>query len=500
MHAMPTNPAPAPRPPAAPRGAAPPPRRVPWGWLEWVLLGQLLIPGLLLIPGMSVVRLVTRIAVFALPLAAWAMLYGARPRPWRRPFPAAPALAFGCGWMLLSLAHPTTNALLSGLAQVALYAAVFSPAFWGPSAVADESQVRRLLAIVLLGNAMSALVGIGQFYRPGLFNPPVVAFSGPQEYLAGLSYTTADGRSVMRPCGLGDMPGGASNAGVWAAVVGLAWALRPMAAWRRLACVGLAMAGTAVIYFTMVRSALMLVAVGGLSLLGFLVLQRDLRRATILAVAGGAVLAGSLAWAGRDGGQEIISRFASLLEDDLSSTYYKNRGHFLTETLHDAFTRFPLGAGLGRWGMMYDYFGNHSFDFGRGRGPLWAEIQWTAWMYDGGLPLMLVNAVALAAALINTARIGLTSPDRELRFWGAVTWAATLPVAIQTVGSMPFVTGAGVQFWLLSAALHAADGRARWRRRQAHAQAARAAAARRAAAYGPPGPAPAPRPVPGYPG
>ena len=39
----------------------------------------------------------------------------------------------------------------------------------------------------------------------------------------------------------------------------------------------------------------------------------------------------------------------------------------------------------GCWGMMFYYFG----DPGNTKNPaLWAEIQWTGWLYDGGIALV----------------------------------------------------------------------------------------------------------------
>lgn len=482
MQAIPRVPAPAARPlVSTPRPAGR--TRLPgWGWLEWTLVVQLALPALLFIPGVSAVRIVTRIAIFAVPLAAWVMLAGRR-QPWTRSFPAALILAVAGGWLLLSIGHPSANSLLSALAQVLLSIAIFSPVFWAPAALKSETQIRRLLAILLIGNAASVLVGIGQFYQPAVFSPPVIAHFGPEQYLDGLSYTAADGRKVMRPSGIGDTPGGACAAGIWAGIIGLAWALRPIATWKRLACLAMALAGTAVIYFTMVRSALVLMVVGAVSLLVFLLLRGEVRRATQLAVSGGLILAAGLAWAARDGGQVIQERFGSLLQGNVASDYQQHRGVFLQDTFQNVIQQYPLGAGPGRWGMMFHYFGDHSIDYGRERGPLWAEIQWTGWAYDGGVVLMGLYASAIAAAMFSTARIGLTCPDRELAFWAAVVWGVNLAVVAQTLGSQPFVSGVGVQFWLLAAALYAADARVRWRLRTAKARAR----------------APVPVPVPGRP-
>ena len=75
-----------------------------------------------------------------------------------------------------------------------------------------------------------------------------------------LMYEMAAGRKILRPCGLTDTPGAVSPAGATAALIGLCWALRPIAFWKRLASLGLAFVGVAVIYFTHVRSAMVMLA------------------------------------------------------------------------------------------------------------------------------------------------------------------------------------------------------------------------------------------------
>ena len=47
-----------------------------------------------------------------------------------------------------------------------------------------------------------------------------------------------------------------------------------------------------------------------------------------------------------------------------------------------------LGAGLGRWGMMRYYFGN---PWSRHSAALWAELQFPAWILDGGIILTVLS-------------------------------------------------------------------------------------------------------------
>jgi hypothetical protein len=51
---------------------------------------------------------------------------------------------------------------------------VFSPAFWAASALKSSKQLGRLMTIMLICNGLSALVGLGQVFRPQTFNPPFI--------------------------------------------------------------------------------------------------------------------------------------------------------------------------------------------------------------------------------------------------------------------------------------------------------------------------------------
>ena len=121
--------------------------------------------------------------------------------------------------------------------------------------------------------------------------------------------------------------------------------------------------------------------------------------------------------------------------------------------------RDPLGCGLGRWGMMYVYFGDHNAP--RERAALWAEVQITGWAYDGGYPLLIAYMLAALLALADSLRIALRCRDPDVAFWAAVITACNFGTLTLILSYPAFVSPVGAQFWLLSAALHAADRRAR---------------------------------------
>ena len=436
-------------------------RRLPgWGWLEWGVVAQTAMPALMFVPGLGGARTLTRVAAFGIALAAWgATVLGGR-RSTGRAFPPAIWLAGCAGWIGVMVVHPNTNSLLSGGAAAMLNLAILSPAFWGGPAVRDSRQLGRLMAILLACNAASTVVGIGQYYQPERFRPPSIPLLSIKEGVEEqLSFTTADGRRVLRLCGLTDTPGAAGAAGSIACLVGLCWALRPVAAWKRIACLGLSLAGAAVVYLGQARLPLATLAIGLMGLVGLLAYRGDRRRAGLLAVAATAVLGLGLLWVFRSAGEGAVERFRTLLDERPGELIYANRGHFLEDLLRNKIWEYPLGAGLGRWGMVYLYFGDRAG--GAARGELYAEVQWTAWVLDGGIPLMVGYGVAVVLALANSARVARTCPDESVGFWAAAVCALGLNVLAATFGSMPFIGPDGVQFWALMAAVHAADRRAR---------------------------------------
>ena len=108
---------------------------------------------------------------------------------------------------------------------------------------------------------------------------------------------------------------------------------------------------------------------------------------------------------------------------------------------------YPLGAGLGRWGMVNQYFGG-------GRNALWAEIQLTGWLFDGGILLLLAYPVTVVAAVWQGVRTALrhwSSP--ELDGWAAVIGGYNVGALALTFSCPLFMSTAGVEFWLINATL-----------------------------------------------
>jgi hypothetical protein len=441
-----------------------PPHSPAWGWLETVILSLTLFPALLFIPGLAKVRTATRVVAYAITLVAWFFVSQRdRANPAADTFPARPWLVFSMVWLSLSIFHPSAHTLLSASAQAALYVTIFCPAFWGPSALDARRQLPRILAILFLCNALSAAVGVAQVFRPATFMPPDMPALRNEYGGQNLVYETADGRTIFRPTGLTDTPGGASIAGVTAAVLGFCWALRPVAFWKRLAGLGFGFLGVAVIYFTHVRVALIMLALSLAAQVGLFVLQRNFRQAALLAGGGAAALLGALLWAIRSVGGAVADRFLTLFQGDPVTLFEQNRGGFVRHAFEHLLWEAPLGAGMGWWGMTHQYFGDLRINT-----DVWCELMWQAWLQDGGIPLLVGYTGAIAAALWDTARIALTCPDREVAYWGGVVCSLNLALVAGCFCFIPFLSPMGIQFWLLAAAVHAAaalsvlpDGRRR---------------------------------------
>lgn len=431
------------------------------GWLEWVVIAQTVLPALMYVPALTPFRSLTRIFACVLPLMAWgAVLASGRRTAGGRRYPATVWLTFCAVWLLLSIAHPTTNSFTSGLAEAGLYIAVFCPAFWAPAVIRDVRQVRRLLAIFLICNGASSLMGIAQVYRPETFRPPnIPKFQVRPGAEASMTVTTDDGRTYLRPAGLSDTPGYAGICGVYACLSGLAFALKPGAWWKRGTAAGIAVMGLAVIFFSQVRTTILMLIAGVITWAFLLMLRRESRALLRLGVTVALLGVASIGWVMRSGGSAVLNRFYSLMEDRADAVYYNNRGYFVEHALTVDLVESPLGSGMGRTGMMYAYFGNPMAPPSSGN--LYTETQIEAWVIDGGAPLLIGAIGAVVAAMWSAVRIVLRSPDRELNYWAIIVVVFGVFTSLGCVGSLTFLSPLGMQFWVLMGALFGADALAR---------------------------------------
>src|SRR5262249_1394359 len=145
--------------------------------------------------------------------------------------------------------------------------------------------------------------------------------------------------------------------------------------WKRALALAASGAGIAAIYLSQVRVSLVVLAAMIASYAIVLTLQNRRARATMIAALGAALMVATFAFAIVLGGDSIADRTFSLFERDPISLYSTSRGGQLAYTYDDLLSSHPLGAGLGRWGMIAGYFGSSD----PGSEPLWAEIQVAGW-------------------------------------------------------------------------------------------------------------------------
>jgi hypothetical protein len=230
-------------------------------------------------------------------------------------------------------------------------------------------------------------------------------------------------------------------------------------------------AGLTAIYFTQVRIMIVSLACCIVCMTAALALQGNVRIAGRLAIGAVLVFAVALIWAGREGGSAILDRFATLVETDPRELYHQNRGRFALRGLEVYLPSYPMGAGLGRYGIAYGYFGTGQGYTGQPGGGIWCETQIEGWIIDGGFLMLIAYPMAILMALWSAARVMLTSPDRRLAYWAVVVGSWSLSVLAMAFSGHPFAMSFGIQFWALNAALHAADQRARLDLRRARAAA-----------------------------
>ena len=216
-----------------------------------------------------------------------------------------------------------------------------------------------------------------------------------------LIYTDQYGRKIIRPCGLSDQVGNAAGAGATAALIGLAWALRPIGLMKRLACAGLAFCGVAVIYYSQVRMTFLMLIICLVVLVVIFMAQKNFGYATLLGGLGAAMIVGALSWVMATSGRVVVERFLGLASRTSARSYEESgRSEYVKHALEVMIWEHPLGQGLGRWGATFSAFGDRS------RGSIWVEVMINAWVVDGGIPLLVLYNLAVVLAH------GQHAPDR----------------------------------------------------------------------------------------
>jgi hypothetical protein len=269
-----------------------------------------------------------------------------------------------------------------------------------------------------------------------------------------LTYIGADGREIVRPPGLSDMPAGAAVAGMMTMILGLSLGLGRRERWViRAACLTAAVVGMTALYLTHVRS-LTLVAAANVGLFAVMRFRqgRTLEGGLTLGV-GLALVVGSYVWALAVGGDAVSDRFSGLANDGVLRVFQDQRGGFIRYTLSELLYEFPLGAGLGRWGMMHVYFGDPTLWQSP---PIHVEVQPTGWLLDGGVPLWILYGGALVIALYYSYQAAVRALSLMMQDIATIVLCLQLTIACLCLTGPVFNTQLGILFWAMTGALFGA--------------------------------------------
>ena len=431
--------------------------RAPWGFPELFVISQTALPALLYLPGTQPFRLPIRISAFAISLVAlawWLVTSRHNIRPTR----SQSWIAAVAGLLTLMLFHPNTPSLVAGLAHLAVYIAVLAPLFWAPMLVNSPERLARLLWLLLICSGINSAVGVLQAYDPARWLPAEFSRFLTENADMGLgpvTYIGPHGERLVRPPGLFDTPGAVAGPGMSAALLGLVFATSGIAVWKRALSLGFAAAGLAAIYLSQVRISLVIACCDAGDLRAVTFRQKRIARASLFSLLAGGTVVGAFVLALTLGGSTIQERVMTLFSSDPISVYHNARGVQLTITFRELLFEYPFGAGLARWGMAAAYFLSTNSD----SPPIWAEIQFTSWIIDGGILLIVLYMVALGIVPLAQWKVATREAYPRLATCAAVVLSANVGVAALIFSFTPFNTQIGLQYWFLAGALHGVAAR-----------------------------------------
>jgi hypothetical protein len=427
----------------------------PSGFVEWFAFGQTLLPALLFLPGSQPYRVPIRTGAYVVSLGAFCIWWFGRGGRARGNHPAAGWITLTMVWLGVMLLHGDTR-LFVGIAQVSLYFAILSPVFWASGFVLNRRQLLRALVVLLVCNGVNSMVGVMQVYDPDRWLPrqlsSVYSSDSGALILAASTFVGLNGRLMIRPPGLFDAAGAVAGAAMVATILGLVFCLEPVGWWRRLTSLGFALAGMSALYLSQVRAAFVMTIGMMAGYVVLLALQNQKKRVVGFAALGVGLVVFGLSVATALGGETISARFQTLLEGDPRDLYYQSRGIQVRSAMTDLVDEYPLGAGLGRWGMLSFYFG----ETGPTANNLFAEVQPNAWMLDGGVPLVALYGIVLIVTLFGDLALIRSLADPEDRLVTTIVVAANLGTIGLVFTFVPFGTAVGMQFWFLEGMLRGA--------------------------------------------
>jgi hypothetical protein len=350
----------------------------------------------------------------------------------------------------LELFHPSGDSPIAAIAQILLNFAVISPILWIPRLKMDTEQFKYALLCIWLFHSGSAGLGVLEVTVPSRFmrESKIAEEKGT---LAMAVVELADGTKVYRPMGFTDTPGGAAFSGYIAVLMSSCFLLMRFP-WYAQVCFMVSIAGGLfAIYISHVRSTLVLATLCQSMLFLVLTMRGHLLRGVKLLTIFLGVGAFATIMAFSLGGNKVLDRVMSLFASTPDQVYYSNRGYFIDYTLQELIPQYPVGAGLGKWGQVHQYFGGFG---GLKQEALHVEVQLTAWVFDGGVPL----AAAYYGAILMCIKYAFDMSfhrNRTIADLSMLVLTLNTAVFANTFSYVPFIGQTGTFFWLMNGCLMA---------------------------------------------
>ncbi len=415
------------------------------GILESFLLIHFLASGLVLLPGGSQIRIVFRALPYVSSLVLWVWLLVVT-RPLGKNTVSHYLLAAALVILAVSVfVHPATIPG-AGMAQLVYQLTIAGPFFWVKRLPVNLARLQKLIWIMFICNALSTAVGALQIYYPDTFMPKDFTSGLTEEYINSMTFEGTGGQIIIRPPELTDLPGGAATAAIITAFLGLVLMSQSKTKLLpRVCCVVLTLTGLFVLYLTQVRSYFLDLVIMTAVVVFFRVVKKRVYSAAQILVFASVLVIAAFTWAVSIGGAQVSERFTGLAEQGLIESYEQNRGNFVTATFEQVLPYFPLGAGVGRWGIINQYFAQSS-----PLSSLYAEIQLTGWAYDGGWPLLLTYSGAIVVTVVGLLRLAWRARGSQWEMVTQIVLCVDLLVTIQVFAGPSFNTQSGILFWFLA--------------------------------------------------
>lgn len=379
----------------------------------------------------------------------------------RTPLPIPPlgglVIAFGAV-VVIEVFNPAGRELLSRLAGLRQHLEFVPLFFLGYAFIRRESQVQKLLVLLVLCGALSGFVA----YIQSTLTPEQFADWGPgyRERIFGTGVFTnsarvafgASGDTAVRPFGLGsDVGGGAAAASLaLPALIALFMQMRGRA---RIAMLLPALGITLAVVTSGSRAALITVFVAAVSFGLIAAVSRNTLRVISGLTAGAVLVFAIFAYLGSS--TSSAERAKTITPSRVLSTFSAERGSSVL--LFDEYAaEYPLGVGVGSVGPAAAAFGGIS----ENARPLNAETQWNFLILEtgiAGLTLFLVlNLRMMALAItrirsIDEASLRLQLAALSAPLFGLVAGGFAGPTTASAPTAPYFWLACGVlSYWLIT--------------------------------------------------